>query len=303
MARHQMIIALAKVIIAAAWADGQVSHEELNSLKDLLFRIPRLNALDWAELDIYVESPVDAEERARLVEELKVAIASPADKQLAIETLQDLITADGTVTNEEQQLFEELKAIIGSVDASLVGGLSRLVRGSVQRRTTSHNREQFLDDFISNKVYYHVQRRVRVGEGELSLPDETLRKLSLAGALMAQVAHDDRQMDETEVKAIQQALQEIWHLGEGEAAFVTEVITSDVTRNLDYLRVAREFTQVCSPDELADFIKVLFQIAAADGKATLEETETIRNIARSLKLTHEQFIAAKLTLPRGKRSD
>jgi len=43
---------LAKVIIAAAWADDEVSHEEINSLKDLLFRLPHLEARDWSSLEI-----------------------------------------------------------------------------------------------------------------------------------------------------------------------------------------------------------------------------------------------------------
>ena len=41
MSDRNLIFTLAKVIIAAAWADGQVSHEEVNSLKDLLFQLPR----------------------------------------------------------------------------------------------------------------------------------------------------------------------------------------------------------------------------------------------------------------------
>ena len=31
-----MMLTLAKVIIAAAWADGEMSHTEINSLKEML---------------------------------------------------------------------------------------------------------------------------------------------------------------------------------------------------------------------------------------------------------------------------
>jgi hypothetical protein len=76
MSDRTLILALAKVIIAAAWADGQVTLEETNSLKDLLFRLPRssrkhgrrISAREWAALEIYMESPIDGTERDRLVE-------------------------------------------------------------------------------------------------------------------------------------------------------------------------------------------------------------------------------------------
>jgi hypothetical protein len=42
---------------------------------------------------------------------------------------------------------------------------------------------------------------------------------------------------------------------------------------------------------------VLFAIAAADGEACYEEIEEIRAIAQSLKLSHRQFIDAKLKIP------
>ena len=49
--------------------------------------------------------------------------------------------------------------------------------------------------------------------------------------------------------------------------------------------------------ERLDFIDVLFDVAAADGALSFEETEEIRTIAYVLKLTHRQFIDAKLKVP------
>ena len=72
--RSDAIMALAKVMIAAAWADGNVGIEEMNSLKDLLFQLPEMTASDWAELDIYIETPVGDAERARLVADLQASL-------------------------------------------------------------------------------------------------------------------------------------------------------------------------------------------------------------------------------------
>jgi len=45
MTDRNLIITMGKVIVAAAWADGTVDAEEINSLKDLLFMLPGMTAL------------------------------------------------------------------------------------------------------------------------------------------------------------------------------------------------------------------------------------------------------------------
>jgi len=62
MSDKNLILTLAKVIIAAAWADGEMTLEEINSLKELLFRLPRAGGVqitgrEWAMLEMYIESP------------------------------------------------------------------------------------------------------------------------------------------------------------------------------------------------------------------------------------------------------
>ena len=67
---------------------------------------------------------------------------------------------------------------------------------------------------------------------------------------------------------------------------------------VDRYRLAREFSEVCTYEERATFLEVLFAVAAADGHATYEEIEEIRQIASTLKLPHQVFIEAKLKVPR-----
>jgi uncharacterized tellurite resistance protein B-like protein len=302
MSDERLIMTLAKVLIAAAWVDGEIGHDEVNSMKDLLFHIPQLTARQWASLVIYIESPVDEAERARLVAELQDAIRSPGDKELALVALDEMMTADGQVTEEEAAVFERIKASIEAVD---IGLLSRLVQGMTGRRSqalaNAPNREVYLDDFLKNKVYYGIRRRLDLGEAELDLPEDKLRTLSMAGGVMAQVAHVNPQVSDAEVATMAAALQTHWHLTPDEAAFVTSVAVSETASFLDPYRLAREFADTCTYQERAEFLKVLFAVAAADGVASYKEIEEIRQIAESLKLAHEQFIEAKLTIPRERR--
>ena len=86
------------------------------------------------------------------------------------------------------------------------------------------------------------------------------------------------------------------------AGFVAEVAVSTVSKDLDYYRLSREFFQATSAEERVRFLDVLFAVAAADGILSHEEMEDIRQVAIELKLTHEQFIEAKLKIPREHRA-
>ena len=69
------LLTLAKVLIAAAWADGEITVEEQNCLKDIIFHLTDtgtpLSGQEWALLEMYMDSPIVANERARLVTDLQ----------------------------------------------------------------------------------------------------------------------------------------------------------------------------------------------------------------------------------------
>jgi uncharacterized tellurite resistance protein B-like protein len=295
MSKESLILALAKVLIAAAWADGELDHEEVNSMKDLLWRLPQLSARQWASLQIYLEAPVDESERGRLVQELQNALRSQQDRALTLRTLDEMLHADGQVTDEEERVAAEIRNAIEAVDLSL---LSRLVKGMTRRRTeaaaNAPNRENYLEDFIQNKVYYGVRRRLALGEGELDLDESALRTLSLAGGMMAQVARVHPDVTDDQVAAMVDALQQYWHLTEEQAAFVAGVAISETATLLDRHRLARRFAEANEHEARVAFLEVLFAVAAADGDLSHEETEEIREISKWLKLSHREFIEAKL---------
>lgn len=304
-AESEMIMALGKVIIAAAWVDGQVTYEEVNSLKDLLFRLPGLNSADWAELNIYIEAPVDEAERDRLVEDLKAKLRNTKDKRLAIQAIDELIDADSIITEDERQVAQQIKEELQGATVGLIGGLGRLVRGSAQRRSDqvkgAPNREQYLDDFIKNKVYYNIQRQLEDEGQSFDLSDEQLWKLGLAGGLMGQVAWVDNKVEEGEFEAITNAFMTHWNLSEAEAKLVAEIAVSDITAKINTYRTAREFYTASSKAELLQMLDIMFDVAASDGQASFAEIEEIRGISLTLKLTHPEFINAKLKIPKEKR--
>lgn len=306
MAKENVVKAIAKVMIAAAWVDGKITSGEINSLKDLMFRLPDMTASDWAELDIYIETPVNEDERMRLVESLRRELSTSEEKRLALEALDEVISADGEITENERNLVEEIQPLIENSDVSLLGPLSRLMRGSIQRRSEAvagaSNREVYLDDFINNKVFYLVNRRLELEGEQVSVPESVLRKLSLAGVLMARIAYVDREVSEDEFDAMADILEEKWDVTPLEAALIAEVAVSQIGTGMDTYGAARDLFKATDEEQRVKFLDVLFAVAESDGMVTYEETEEIRLISKLLKLSHSQFIEAKLKIPPDKRT-
>jgi uncharacterized tellurite resistance protein B-like protein len=307
MAESNVINALAKVLIAESWADGAVTYQEINSLKDLLFHLPEMTAHDWAQLDMYIEAPVGEAERGRLVAQLQASLRTPEDRALALRAIEAVMQADGEIPEAEQAAVEEIKAAIQGSNSGGMGRLGRLMGRSVKRRSqvveNAPNRELYIDDFVKNKIYYSVSRRMELDGSHMDAPDEVLRKLSLAGGLMARVAFVDGDVTQGEKDAMLAAVRRYWELTEVEAALVVEVAVSEISKQLDYYRLSRQFFESTDEDERVRFMNVLFAVADADGRVSYEEIEEIRTIANVQKLSHKQFIDAKLTIPRERRAD
>jgi uncharacterized tellurite resistance protein B-like protein len=293
--------------VAAAWADGEISHDEVNSLKDLLFHLPDMTGREWASLEMYIDSPVGEAERTRLVAQLVEQLRSSSDRDLAMRALDDVVQADGVITDDEKAIVDEIKSQLQEAGIGLIGALGRAVAGSLARREdalrNAPNREEHFEDFIKNKVYYGLRRRLKDSDVELDIAEEELRKLCLAGGLMARVAHADEEISEAELASIMEALRSGWNISRDEAQFVAEVALSEIGPDMDYYRLTRGLFTMTSEEERTKFLEILFKVAAAHEGVSTAEIEEIRAIANGLRLTHKQFIDAKLTIPRDQRAN
>lgn len=300
-------LSLAKVMVAAAWADGQINNDEINCLKDILFHLQGMTASDWAAIDIYIESPVDDAERQRLVAELQARLSSPAEREQAIQALDQMVGIDGEVSESERAVLDEMKAALQSAQTGGIKRWSLFTRKRVESRSeavqAAPNRELYMDDFLKNKIYYDVRRRLEQENIPSEIPEVELRRLSLAGGLMARVAYADNQVSEAENQIILGALQKYWGKSQVEATVIAECAAAEITKDIDYYRLTREFFEATTEEERVRFLDVLFAVAAGDGQASFAEIEEIRTISQGLLLTHKQFIDAKLKLPADKRID
>lgn len=297
MADEKLVVDVAKLLIAAAWADGQLQNEEINCLKDLIFAIGDISADQWARLEIYMDSPVTSEERRALLEKVLAGIKSEADKEFVIETVKRLFEADGVFDEKEASVLEELTEAVSEVSTDIVSKLTKTLKSAMGRRSETYKsaaqREERIEDFIKNTIYYQLASE---GGLQVGLTDEKVRQLCLAAGLLARVANVDEDISEAERQAIKSVLSRSWGLSDQEADIVTGISCHRTLKGLDYFRLARGFFECTSIEQRRSFLVCLFKVANASDKVSNEEIEQIRRIADSLKLSHRDFIAAKLTI-------
>ena len=289
---------LAKLMIAVSWADGKIDNAEVNALKEVLFSLPELDAREWAELEIYMDSPVDESERELLLENVLEALGSTSEKMQVVRTIETLIASDGDVSEEDKAVFNELKAAIKSKQTGMLGLLSQLTGGVLKKKRERGKdrvlRERHLEDFIRNKVLYDVKRNY---PGIIRIPEEQFKKLCSASALLGRVAFVDDDFSQKEFETLVSLLMTEWNLTEPDANLLAEIVRRRVMEGVDYHYITHTFFEQTTPEERKDFIKCLFQMANASEKTSSEEIEEIRTIAHSLKIEHADFIDAKLTIP------
>ncbi|MFN2276257.1 MAG: TerB family tellurite resistance protein [Candidatus Promineifilaceae bacterium] len=296
------MLTLAKVLISAAWADGEISNDEKNCLKDIIFHISdagvQLSAKEWELLEMYIDSPIGESERARLVAELQDAIRTPTERQYVLDALQKMALADGVSGDDEHQAIEEITRAVNEADTGLLDGLNRLLGRSMSRRSAAvanaPNRDAYFNDYLQNKVYYETNRILREEGRSLDLTDKEMRKLGLAGGLMARIAKVDETVSEGEFEAMVDTIATTWQVDHEAAVFVANVAVSSLDVTYDYYRMTREFATSTTLEERQRFLVALFQIAGADGAVSFDETEEIRLVALGINVSHEDFINAKL---------
>ena len=178
-----------------------------------------------------------------------------------------------------------------SESAGLLGGLRRLMKPSVQQPA----RDDEFEDFVRNRVFYRVRKRLQVeDEAEIDIPEEKLRKLCLAGALMSMLAHSDEDIAEEEAEVMNRAMKLHWGLAEPEAAVVVHTAISEAVAGMRRSTLTRRFYGMTNREERLNLLEALFAVAASHGGAAHNEVEMIRDISNALKCTHKDFINAKV---------
>ncbi len=301
MATRNFILDLGKLMIGIAWIDGRLEQDEINALKELLFLLPDISGEDWMQLELYMTHAVSDAERRDLLDRVLSGIRSSGDKQLVLQTLEKLVGGNGADRASESAFLDDIRQDIEGRSTGLLGHLSAPFRQTLKRKAGQGSREDRIEDFIKNTIYFQLTAELEQQGRALSIPEAEARKICLAAGLMAHVAWVDDEVCHREREAMSQALRQLWNVPEDEARLITEMSHARIMHGLDMVRLTTGFCHHTTIEERKSFLRCLFAIANAAEDTSHDEIEAIRQIAKSFELPHQEFIKAKLTIPRQDR--
>ncbi|MDH4262988.1 MAG: TerB family tellurite resistance protein [Spirochaetia bacterium] len=303
---------LGQLMIAIGWIDGNLDQEEINSMKHMLFCLKGLSLDDWAKLEILMENQTDKKDLEQLIKNVLDAITNSAEKIFVLDNIRELIKADDKIAANEQALYNEIEKAVNEKNTGLFGLLSGLGKGILKRSKAivreSLQNEELIEEYMQNKILFDIKNKFPDYDKN-SLSQKDLKKWSSGAGLLGRVAIADNVFDDDEKSAIISIIESNWAIGHEMACIIGELVKKrieDGQKNIhkllhfDYL--ARSFFEETDYPERANFIKLLFQVANAAQKTSFEEIEVIRGISMDLKVSHKDYIEAKLTISRNDRS-
>lgn len=284
MITHGDALAILRVLIATAWADSRLSQSELNYIKSLAQRF-HLSETDWAKLQPHIEDQPSPREIDAFFQDLLARLATPSARNQVIYYMEEILNVDSLITAEEHDFLEQYTLILK--EASTVELLVRRMKGFFQKPPDAVVVD--LDEFIRNKVFFKLRRRV--GTDQIT-PE--LYHLCLLGGLMGIVAQADGEIGPKELDEIRHQLQFRGNFEAETLDILLTIIEEESVRGLDRSRLIVEYTANANFEDRVKLLDLLFAIAAADGNLTHAELEALRGISAAMSLSHRQYIDAKL---------
>lgn len=291
-----------RVLIAAAWADGELTVDELNNLK-VYFRELGLANDELIGIELYLKDPIDAGEAETIIDDF-LARASGKERETLIAAVRDLVLVDGELGEGERRFLAMLEAADGKTTTAgvFVAQLKRLWASRPAHPDARFRRSELVDEFVRNRVLYQVKRRLGVSGTALDAETEReLRTVCAIAGLLGHVARADRRFDDDERATIAESLDGISTLQSRDVDVLVDIVRSDVLADAGYFSFVRELNELASMEDKRKILAMLFDLAAADAEITHDEHEEIRKISKALHLDHDAFIAAKLAAVQPRR--
>ena len=136
-------------------------------------------------------------------------------------------------------------------------------------------------------------------KGELpQREDREYLTLACLSGLLARIAFVDLNINEGEIQSMVKAVQETTKYPREVAEKVVRIARSEVEELVDHEHhlYTRPLNKFFGKEEKEMVLRLLFQVAAADGSVENLESEEIRRISKELRLSHRQFVQAKMTV-------
>lgn len=279
-----------------AWADNEVTHDELNFIKQFA-REFGISGDEWIQLQMYLEEPVDGQEMKRVTRRFLARVRGSKHKRMLLQAVDRLVKSNDEFAEREREWLGDLKEIVAQSRGGsfLADGLKSLLRiGAVGSSLEDPGREADLHEFIHDRVLFKLRRSVGAKKLESEGSPEKIKKLTLSASLLARVGYVDESFLPEEEALLKKLLRETWGASPAMAQAISHTAVETARRGIDLYRLVQEVKATLSVRQRKLLVEAMFALARAEGKASHEEIEEIRKVAMSLDFSHKEFIETKI---------
>ena len=129
------------------------------------------------------------------------------------------------------------------------------------------------------------------------MEESQARYLAAFAYILGRIAHADSNFSDDETRKMEEIVRGLGHLTEAQATLVVEIAKNQVklfgaTEN--YL-VTRRFKEMATPEQCVELLGCVFAVSAVDDSISAAEEGQAGQIAKELGLSHEEFVAARVT--------
>ncbi len=125
---------------------------------------------------------------------------------------------------------------------------------------------------------------------------EHARFIAAFAYVLSRVAHADQESSPEEIRVMERIVAEQGRLPKEQAPIVVQIARtqSALLSGIEDYVVTREFNRIATHGQKLALLDCLFAVSAANHSISAVEDSTIRQIARELKLRHQEFISVRL---------
>jgi len=118
-------------------------------------------------------------------------------------------------------------------------------------------------------------------------------------ALLLEIANIDGEFSEDEQRHIVSILKAEYRLSDEYAAALMEAAREELDRSIDLWRFAQRINEHYSEEDKVRIIEMIWRIVYVDGTLDKHEDYLVHKLSKLLRLSHKQFINAKLKVLHG----
>jgi len=289
-------VAFMKTLVAAAWADGDLSVQEIRTIAQYLQRL-RLDDDEAAEIQSLLRRRLSPTEAMELVQEQLLVLGTAEEQRTLVAAVEDLLLADDRFEPEEAAFLREIRDLTREVSTPQLF-VSRLRALWARAPSSDVAQRAEMSQFLKTRVLDHFHGRLALARARAGLSiddgiaDAELYRAVIWAGLLSEIARADAGLCPAEREQLLDLLAVAGTVPKPDLEVIVAAFSDGSLAGIDLSMLVREFLTMAGADDAAVVLDGLFLVAVADGSLKDREVSLIRAISRGAGFPDQTFVDA-----------